>query len=53
MKGGEGGGQVWALVLSDRGHLQVIEKLSFAHSDRWTSGGSVVKSLPTSAGDEG
>ena len=44
-------------MLSDRGHLQITERLSVAYGDLWTSGGfpggSVVKSLPANAGDEG
>ena len=44
-------------MLSGRGHLQVIERLSFAYGDLQTSGGfpggSVVKSLPANAGEEG
>ena len=43
-------------MLSDRGHLQVTERLSFVYGDLWTSGGfpggSVVKGLPANAGDE-
>ena len=44
-------------MLSDRGHLQITERLSVAYGDLWTSGGfpggSVVKSQETKVGSLG
>ena len=44
-------------MLSDRGHLQITERLSVAYGDLWTSGGfpggSVVKSRETKVGSLG